>query len=204
MAASTPQRILRSLRRRGEGTVVTAGELVVRGFGTRAAVDQALSRLSRQGGIVRVSRGVYQLPQRHPRLGVLPPSDAALVRAVGASAPGVRVQRDGASAAHALGWTAQVPQDPGFLTTGRARRVRVGRRVVRFASAGRQPRSAVGTRAGELLVALRWMGPGEVGRPAVARALASLSPSERVRVLRASRHEAAWLRDTIVAAAAAG
>jgi predicted transcriptional regulator of viral defense system len=53
-------------------------------LGSRAAVDQALSRLARAGTIRRLARGVYDFPQQDPRLDALSPSLARVAAAIGA------------------------------------------------------------------------------------------------------------------------
>ncbi len=58
-----------------EGVPVAAKELLH--LGTRAAVDQTLSRLVRKGSLMRVSRGLYVRPIKG-RFGVRPPEPATL------------------------------------------------------------------------------------------------------------------------------
>ena len=54
------EKVLTRLRS-GQGAAVPAGDFL--DLGQRAAVDQALSRLTRQGAIRRVRRGLYELPR---------------------------------------------------------------------------------------------------------------------------------------------
>ena len=52
--------VLRYARSQPEGTPVLAKRLLH--LGSRAAVDQTLSRLARRGKLLRAARGVYALP----------------------------------------------------------------------------------------------------------------------------------------------
>ena len=51
-------------------------------LGSRAAVDQALSRLAQAGTIRRLALGVYDYPKRHPMLGPLSPSADTVAKAL--------------------------------------------------------------------------------------------------------------------------
>src|SRR5579859_6816774 len=105
--------ILSRVRRRGRGAVFTPKDFL--DLGGRAAVDQALSRLAKAGGIRRLARGIYDFPRMSPRLGVLSPAPEAVAKAV-AQQTDSAVQVTGAQAANALGLSMQVPAQPVYLT----------------------------------------------------------------------------------------
>ena len=93
-------KVLKRVRVAGPGAAFTPkafGDLV-----NRAAVDQALSRLTKAGKIRRISRGVYDVPRHHPTLGPLSPDPDAVARAI-ADQSGYRLQPTPARAANALG-----------------------------------------------------------------------------------------------------
>lgn len=97
-------------------------------LGTRAAIDQTLTRLTKEGLLLRVGRGVYALPVQG-RFGVRPPSTESVVEAIEA-ASGEVVVPSGAAEANALGLTTLVPIKEIYLTTGPSRRLHLGHRVV--------------------------------------------------------------------------
>ncbi len=80
MTTSTMNAILRRIRAKHRGSVFTPRQFAH--LGTRAAVDQALSRLQRSGRIRRLTRGVYEFPKIHPRIGVLSPSPEGVAKAM--------------------------------------------------------------------------------------------------------------------------
>ena len=80
MTASTTNAILKRIRAKHRGWVFTPRQFAH--LGTRAAVDQALSRLQRTGQIRRLARGVYEFPKVHPKIGVLSPSPEAVAKAM--------------------------------------------------------------------------------------------------------------------------
>ena len=141
-----------------EGAPVSAKSLLH--LGTRAAVDQALSRLTALGQLVRAGRGVYLLPISS-RFGTRAPSVEQAVAAIAAQR-GEIIVSNGAAAANALGLTTQVPIRSVYLTSGRSRKMRLGNRVVELRHAPRWQLALANRPAGEVVRALAWLGPEKV------------------------------------------
>jgi len=108
-----------------EGTPVVAKELLH--LGSRAAVDQALSRLVRRGALMR--RAGHLRSPVESRFGARPPVASKVVEAIAAQR-GESVAPHGAAAANELGLTTQVPVREVYLTSGRSRRLKLGAQVV--------------------------------------------------------------------------
>ena len=157
-----------------EGQPLTARAVQV--MGTRAGIDQALSRLARRGVLLRVSRGLYVLP-RQTRFGSVPPEPARVVEEL-ARSQGIRVARSGASAANELGLTRQVPIRQVFLTSGKSLRLRIGQQEVELRHAPSWQLAYAGSRAGAALRALEWMGPAHAAS-SVEQLQRLLSAAER-------------------------
>lgn len=109
-----------------EGGLLSAKEFLH--LASRAAVDQTLTRLTREGKLMRVGRGTYATPVIS-RFGARPPSTEAVVKAI-ESASGEVIVANGATEANALGLTTQVPTREVFLTSGRSRKLQLGNRTV--------------------------------------------------------------------------
>ena len=123
---------------------------------SRAAVDQALTRLTREEKLLRVGRGVYALPVQG-RFGTRPPSAHTVVDAI-AAASGEVVVPSGATEANALGLTTQVPVRQVFLTSGPSRTLRLGQQSLEFKH-GAPWQLLMGNRpAGMAIRALGWLG----------------------------------------------
>jgi hypothetical protein len=123
---------------------------------SRAAVDQALTRLTREEKLLRVGRGVYALPVQG-RFGTRPPSAHTVVDAI-AAASGEVVVPSGATEANALGLTTQVPVRQVFLTSGPSRTLRLGQQSLEFKH-GAPWQLLMGKRpAGMAIRALGWLG----------------------------------------------
>lgn len=162
------------------------GVLSPKGFlhlGSRAAIDQALSRLSKEGKLLRVARGIYVAPLSS-RFGVRSPAPEKVVQSMAAQ-NGEVVAPHGATAANALGLTRQVPIRDVYLTSGHTRKLRLGRSEVLLKHVPHWM-LALGTGpAGEAVRALAWMGPRHANE-SLALLRQNLPPAEW-RTLESSR-----------------
>lgn len=154
-----PKRILEHAQALPEAAPLCPGTLLH--LGQRAAIDQALSRLGRSGRLMRICQGVYMRPietrfgQRAPRLDRVLAALSAMW--------GETIVPCGGAAANRLGITAQNPVRAVYITSGPSRRLRFGSSVVELRHAPRWQLVAPHRRAGDVIRALVWLGPEEVG-----------------------------------------
>ena len=128
-------------------------------LGSRAAVDQALSRLVKAGRLRRVGHGLYDMPRMSTVLKRAAPVDLDAAITALARRDGVRIVPDGLVAANQLGLTTAVPAQVSYVTDGPPRTLKVGGRTVRFRHAGPNVMRWAGTSAAPVVQALRWLGP---------------------------------------------
>ena len=194
MSPSVAAKLLNAIVQRGRGYVFTPAEVLH--LGSRAAVDQGLSRLVKAGQITRLARGVYAYPEKHSLVGEVPPSPTAVAEAL-ARAQGAQAQVSEAAAANALGLTTQVPGRVVYLTNGTPRRRRVGNTIIEFKRASPRRLAGAGTPAGTVLQALRHLGRTGANQQ-VAEKLREKLPRSQRQALRALLPLApAWMRPTI-------
>lgn len=177
------ERIMEQAGRMPEGAPIVAKGLLH--LGSRTAVDQALSRLAKRGGLMRAGRGLYLRPIES-RFGVGAPAEEKVVEAVAAQR-GETVVPNGVASANALGLTTQVPVRSVYLTSGPSRKLRLGRQVVEFTHAPRWQLALPNRPAGAAVRALAWLGPAKASealralrkvlRPADLAELASAAPA---------------------------
>ena len=175
-----------------EGVPVAAKELLH--LGTRAAVDQTLSRLVRRGSLIRVSRGLYVRPIEG-RFGVRPPEPARVVQAI-VEQHGENVVPQGAAAANELGLTTQVPVREVYLTSGPTRRLKLGKQVVELRHAPAWQLALPGRPAGALIRALAWMGP-EHASNVIEAVRGKLTDSERNAIVDLRRTLPTWMAQQV-------
>jgi len=194
-----PESILLHAQSLPEGGVLSPKEFVH--LGSRAAVDQALSRLTKEGKLLRVARGAYVTPVSS-RFGTRAPAPEKVVQALAAQS-GEVVTPHGASAANALGLTQQVPIREVYLTSGRTRKLTLGRSEVMVKHVPRWM-LALGTGpAGAAVRALAWMGPAHVGE-SLATLRRTLPPSEWRTLASARAALPSWMARAIGEEAARG
>ena len=138
-----------------EGSVLSLREFLH--LGSRAAVDQVFSRLTRQGEVFRLARGLYATPIVS-RFGRRPPAPQQLLVALAEKTGEITVPH-GASAANSLGLTRQVPLRELYLTSGPSRQLQLGAQTVELRHAPSWQLLLAGTSAGTILRALAWAGP---------------------------------------------
>jgi hypothetical protein len=152
-------RILEQIAGLPEGVPVSAKEMLH--FGSRPAVDQALSRLVRRGQLLRAGRGLYVRPVE-TRFGRRSPLVEHLAQAL-ARSRGEVIASHGAAAANMLGLTTQVPVRAVYLTSGRSRRLKLGEQTIELRHAPGWQLEMPGRPAGDAIRALAWLGPAHAG-----------------------------------------
>lgn len=159
-----PESILLHAQALAEGGVLSPKEFLH--IGSRAAIDQAFSRLTKEGKLLRITRGTYVAPIPC-RSGARPPSPDKVVKSI-AEQSGERVASHGASDANLLGLTKQAPAEEVFLTSGRSKKLKFGRSEVLLKHAPQWMLALGSTPAGAAIRALAWMGPAHANKALVA------------------------------------
>jgi hypothetical protein len=177
-----------------EGTPLVAKELLH--LGSRAAVDQVLSRLVQRGTLLRAGRGIYVLPVEN-RFGSRAPSASKMVEGL-AHQRGETIVSHGAAAANALGLTTQVPVRSVYLTSGPNRRLKLGAQAVEFRHAPVWQLIFPGRTAGDVVRALAWLGPERAGE-ALRTLRAKLPPAELKEVASARARLPTWMAKEVSA-----
>ena len=196
---SLPHEIMSQAAESSEGALLSPSALLH--LGSRAAVDQALSRLARSGRLIRVCQGVYVRPIE-TRFGPRPPAVEKVVASLSALW-GETIVPCGGAAANSLGLTTQVPVRSVYLTSGPNRKLTLGELTVELRHAPRWQLVAPHRPAGEALRALSWLGSDEVeaGLDVIGRKLSA----EDFRELAASRAVMpAWMAEPVSAMVADG
>lgn len=184
--------IMGEARRVPEGATLGAKSLLH--LGSRAAVDQALSRLARRGQLLRAGRGVYVLPVES-RFGVRTPSIEKVVDAVAAQR-GETIAPSGAAAANALGPTTQVPVRTVYLTSGPSRTLQVGGQRVELKHAPPWQLVLPHRLAGQAVRALAWLSPTKA-RDGILRLKRTLPVSEWEALMNVGARLPIWLAEPV-------
>jgi hypothetical protein len=196
---SLPEQIVQQAKTLPEGGLLSPKEFLH--LGSRAAVDQAFSRLVKAGTLLRAARGSYTLPVTS-RFGSRAPSPQKVVESL-AAALGETVVPHGAAAANALGLTQQVPIREAYLTTGRTRKLQLGRVEVIVKQAPRWMFVLGSQPAGAAIRAMAWLGR-EHAQESVQKLHRSLPPAEWQALTSHRARLPAWMAEAIGREAARG
>ena len=172
------------------GTLFSVKEFLP--MGSRAAIDQALSRMVRAGTIARVTRGVFVRPKENRFLGKLAPEPASVARLVATTSGGV-FGLHGAEAARQLGLTTQVPTQAVFYTSGPGHRFRMGELQVVLKHVSPRRLALAGRPAGTALSALWYLGKRQVTPAVVTAVRTRLGPEEFAALEAATGAMPGWL-----------
>ena len=195
MTTTIQDAILDRIRQQGRGRVFIPKDFL--DLGSRDATDQSLSRLVRNGDIVRLGRGLYHYPQMNQRLGIpLGPELDEIADAI-ARQTGSRVVPSGAVAANRLGLSTQVPAKPVYLSDGRTRQIKVGSTTIQIRHA--VPKELpVGSRTSAMVFqALRHLGKAAVDVKVIGQIRRSLSASQRQDLLQDARYTTDWIASAV-------
>ncbi|HEY6769328.1 MAG TPA: DUF6088 family protein [Candidatus Sulfotelmatobacter sp.] len=191
---STPNSILRRIRGHGRGWIFTTSEFL--DLGAESALKKALSRLSHDGMIRRLTRGVYDYPRIHKKLGILSPNPDDVAAAL-AMSTGSRVQVSGGRAANLFGLTTQVPAQLVYLTDGPPRRVKIAGQTIQLRNARPSKFPGSGTPAGLAIQAMRAVGQ-KVDKDLLLRKLSrGLSDSDKEQLIKLRKYAPRWAQETI-------
>jgi hypothetical protein len=145
--------------------------------GSRASVDQALSRLVKSEKLERITNGVYVRPKNNRYVGVVMPALSEVAEVI-AKSNGETIQVHGAEAARQFNLTTQVPAKLIFYTSGSTREVTVGKLKLGFIHAARRKLQFSGTRIGLALSALWFLGKEGINESAVKVVCSKLEVNE--------------------------
>jgi hypothetical protein len=186
------KRIIGHLAQLPEGTPLRAKELLH--LGSRAAVDQALSRLVQRGQLMRAGRGVYVRPVE-TRFGTRAPSVEKMMEAI-ANSKGETIASHGAAAANALGLTTQVPVRAVYITSGPSRHIQLGAQMVELRHVPKWQLVKAGYPAGEALRALAWLGQASASE-ALQTLKRKLPPAAIEEIVATRAHLPTWLAEQV-------
>ena len=108
--------------------------------------------------------------------------------------------RCGAAAANALGLTTQVPVRSVYLTSGRSRKIHLGKQVVELRHAPRWQLALANRPAGEAVRALAWLGP-EKAEAALTTLKRKMPPGVFGELVAAAPQLPTWLAQSVGKAA---
>jgi hypothetical protein len=166
-------------------------------MGSRAAVDQALSRMVKYGMIRRIGRGLFDYPRSNATLGIVLSPDIDDVAQAVARKRGSVVQPSGAFVANAIGVSTQVPGKNVYLTDASSGTIQVGKQTVTIKHVAPKGIGTGNKTVSPMLRALYFLGKDGITDEVVSRLRAALPEKDKKKLLRQSRYTVGWLSDAV-------
>lgn len=158
----------------------------------RAAVDTALSRLTKAGKLRRVARGLYDLPRSHPWFGTLSPKAEKVAEAL-ANRDGIKLRLTGAASANLLGLSEQVPGKVVYQTDGRSRKLRIAGLEVELRHRSARQMAMSEQPTGMIVSAFRSLGKNHISQDQMEKLRQKLSAADRRVLLKELPLAPAWM-----------
>ena len=190
MSQVVHNKVLDRIYGKGRGWVFTPKRFL--DLGSRSAVDKALNRLADAGTIRRLDRGLYDYPERHPKLGLLSPAPDAIAKAISEKDES-RLQPSGPYAVNRLGLSQQVPAKIVYLTDGTEKSVTVGNQTIQLRRTTPKNMATAGSISGLVIQAFRYLGKEGITSTHIATLRRVLSADDRKRLSKDRIYAPAWM-----------
>lgn len=123
-------------------------------------VTRTLSRLQKEGVVVRVANGIYMNPIK-TQFGILQPTLDQIAKKI-AERDKAKIMPTGDMALNILGFSTQVPMNAVYLTNGAKRKVKVGNRSILFKNVVQKNFEYKGILLPLIIIALKELGEKQV------------------------------------------
>lgn len=183
-------RVLNRIYGYGRGNCFTPDRFL--DLGSDEAIRKGLSRLETKGTIRRVCKGVYEYPKLHKELGVLPTNIKRFIDAISLR-DNIQVQPSGAFAANLLGLSEQVPALIVYLTDGRDKNLKIGKRTIKFKRTSNKAMAVAGTTSGLVFEALKFIGKDNLSEQMISKIRKKLTEKDKAKLLIDMKFAPIWM-----------
>jgi hypothetical protein len=191
---SVQEEILNKLEDVSKGKIVFPSDFMA--LGSDDAIRQALSRLTKEGKIIRLAQGIYLYPEKDDVLGVLYPPIEEIAAAI-ARRDKARIIPTGVQALNRLGLSTQVPLKAVYLTDGAPRTIKVGKRTIAFRKTAPKMLAVKNETAGLVIAALQEIGLNNVTKETIDKLKVILKNQPKKNILEDIHLAPVWIQKLI-------
>ena len=189
-------KLMEMIRQQPEGTAFTAKDFL--NLGDYDTVRKALMRLSDDGTIRRVMRGIYDKPYfseivkayRAPKIDKI--AEALARNYQWTIAP------SGATAANVLGLSTQIPVHWSYISDGPYRDYEIGQQKLSFSHRNNRSITSISRKTATVIEALKYLGKGQIRDEDIRSLSALLTENEKEDLLAESVRTSQWIHDSIL------
>ena len=156
-------------------------------------INKALSRLSSEGAIRRIVRGVYDRPSFSGLLLEHAAPDINQAAKAIARNFGWTIVPCGDTALNLLGLSTQVPAKWQYVSDGPYREYTIGNRVLQFKHGANKDVCGLSDKFALIVQALKALGKNNIDDPTLEKLASVLDPEERQSFMKDTQHRTAWI-----------
>lgn len=182
--------MLKRIRGKQRGWVFTPKDFL--DIAPRNAIDQILFRLAKQGVIRKVSRGVYDFPVTHKKLGLLGPSLDKLIKTVAKQTNDI-VLPSGATIVNQLGLDTQVSAKPIYLTSGQSKQKHIQNYTIKLKHSKIVSQFGANQNLCRLILALKHFGKDHIDKTKIHKLSRLISDKDKKDLTKAIAKLPHWM-----------
>ena len=158
---------------------------------------KVLQRLTNDGKLMRLNRGIYYVPKKDALLGIIKPTADQIAESI-AKRDKARIIPTGSFALHKLGITTQVPMNVVYLTDGSPRKVKVGNQKFSFKRTSPKNLAVNHYLSGLIIQGLKSIGEGKVDASHISQIKKVVVSSGKVSQIKMNlRYAPVWIQKIV-------
>jgi hypothetical protein len=177
---STNNQVIDIIKKKGKGNLVFAKDFTL--CGTDYAIRHSLSRLSKNGTLVRLSPGIYLYPKIDKDGDMIYPTINEIMKQI-MKRDRAKIIPTGLYALNALGLSTQVPMRLVFLTDGAARILKIGKLRIKLQKTVAKNLAYKSEICVLVIFALKEIGKGNVNEEELQKIYAALSHESEEKII---------------------
>jgi hypothetical protein len=180
-----------------EGRLFTIGDFA--DLNNNSLVTRTLSRMHKEGVIIRAATGIYANPKQ-TQFGILYPTIDQIAQKI-AERDRARIMPTGDTALNILGFSTQVPMNAVYITNGAARKVKVDDRNIIFKVAVPKNFEFKGKLLPLIIIALKELGESRVTdeiRDKIVKLVSESNAEERATMMHDLYLSPVWIRELLL------
>jgi hypothetical protein len=191
---SVKDRLLENIKKQGRGNFFFPADFI--GIAKNDMIKDSLSRLQKEGTILRLGHGIYYYPKVDKDLGIMYPSLEDIAYAI-ARRDQVTITPTAEKAMNALGLTTQVPINAVFLSNGPSKEIKIGKNKIIFKTASNRRVAAGKSDIGIVIRALEGVGEQHLSQDLKNIIFSQLNQYTGKDILKAAKKSPRWIADML-------
>jgi len=194
MNNSVENKILAKMKQNRRGKIFFTDDFEQ--LGTYESCRKALEHLVKRDEVMRVSRGIYTIPQVNEFIGKVTPPIDEIIRAI-MKKDNANIVPTGSFAKNLLGLSTQVPMKIVYLTEGRPRKLKIGNTTVILKTTSTRTTAIKGKLSALAIQALKSIGKDNVTNEEIEKIVNTLKNENPKHLEHDAKFAPVWIREIL-------